>query len=43
MDKHYSTEAPAEYAGLSIREIIEIIEEDEAEARMARAEREGRA
>ena len=41
MDEHYSTEAPAEFAGFSIREIIEIIEEDETEARMAQAEQEG--
>lgn len=43
MDMHYSTEAPAEYAGYSIREIIESIEENEAEARHDRAIREGRA
>ena len=43
MQEYYSTEAPTEYAGLSVAEIIEIIEDDETEARMAEAEREGRA
>ena len=43
MDEHYSTEAPAEYADYSIRDLIAHCDEMEREERMAQLERGGRA
>lgn len=43
MEQDYSTEAPAEYAGMSIPEIVGMCDEWEQEEAHDRAWREGRA